>query len=77
MSIARPQMRGLLKSKIKRDLTIALIAGLAAAACVKFGYAERKKQTYANFYRDYDDRKAFEHMNSMGVFHATRPKKDD
>ncbi|XP_077991704.1 cytochrome c oxidase subunit 6C-1-like [Glandiceps talaboti] len=74
MSLVRPQMRGLLKSKIKRDIVIGTVLAFIGAGIVKYGMAEPRKRAYADFYKDYDDQKAFEAMKEAGVFHSARPE---
>ncbi|XP_077283448.1 cytochrome c oxidase subunit 6C-like [Arctopsyche grandis] len=68
--IAKPQLRGLLNSAIKKHLSIAIVFSLTTAVLWKTVVADPRRKKYADFYRDYDAEKEFEIMKSKGVFQS-------
>ncbi|CAG4938954.1 unnamed protein product [Colias eurytheme] len=69
-TVAKPQMRGLLNTAIKRNLIISLVlAGVSAVAFKQLVGNERKRK-YAEFYRTYDAEKEFEEMRAKGLFQS-------
>ncbi|KAA0185734.1 hypothetical protein HAZT_HAZT005942 [Hyalella azteca] len=77
MSIAKPQLRGLLASHIKRNIAISTFASIAAAAGYYYGVAKPRKQKYAEFYKNYDEAKSFERQRKTGLFQACPLEDED
>ncbi|TSZ54738.1 Cytochrome c oxidase subunit 6C-1 [Bagarius yarrelli] len=73
MSMAKPQMRGLLAKRLRFHLPLAFGLSLFAAAAFKFTVTEPRKQAYADFYKQYDSMKEFNSMKEAGVFESVRP----
>nr|XP_056710751.1 cytochrome c oxidase subunit 6C-2 [Euleptes europaea] len=72
--LAKPQMRGLLASRLKKHIVIAFMFSFGCAALYKFGVAEPRKRAYAEFYKNYDPMKTFEAMREAGIFQSAPPK---
>ncbi|MCL4120733.1 UNVERIFIED_CONTAM: hypothetical protein GTU68_020911 [Idotea baltica] len=51
MSLAKPQLRGLLASQIKKHLIIGSILSVAAAVSWKVLVCDARKKKYAEFYK--------------------------
>lgn len=51
MSVARPQLRGLLKTHIQRTLAGAVIFSCISTVAWKYAVQEPRKARYAEFYR--------------------------
>ena len=49
--IPKPKMRGLLMDQIKRNLILTFINMIISGLAFKFGYVERRKKIYADFYK--------------------------
>ncbi|CAN9512591.1 unnamed protein product [Ophioblennius macclurei] len=73
MSLAKPQMRGLLGKRLRFHLPIAFTLSIAAAIMFKYGVTEPRKKAYADFYKQYDATKEFEAMREAGIFESVRP----
>ncbi|KAG8310501.1 cytochrome c oxidase subunit 6C [Homalodisca vitripennis] len=69
-AVAKPQLRRLLETNIKRNLTIAIGLSFVAGAAYKWGVLEARKKKYAEFYKNYDADKEFERMKKAGVFQS-------
>lgn len=50
-TLAKPQMRGLLQSQIKKNLIVAGVLAICGGAIYKFTVAEPRKAKYAEFYK--------------------------
>ncbi|ENN71775.1 cytochrome c oxidase subunit 6C-like [Dendroctonus ponderosae] len=66
--LPRPQLRGLLRSSIKRNLISVAITITTAAVLMKFVHNDGRKTAYAEFYKNYDIDKEFERMRKKGLF---------
>ncbi|KAI5108955.1 cytochrome c oxidase subunit 6C-1 [Silurus meridionalis] len=73
MSLAKPQMRGLLAKRLRFHLPLAFGLALFAAVAFKYTVTEPRKQAYADFYKNYDAVKVFNSMREAGVFESVRP----
>ncbi|XP_048364335.1 cytochrome c oxidase subunit 6C-2 [Sphaerodactylus townsendi] len=73
--LPKPQMRGLLASRLKKHIVIASIFSFGCACLYKFGVADPRKQAYADFYKNFDARKTFEAMRETGIFESAPPKR--
>lgn len=71
--IKKPQLRGALASRLKVNAVIGFTFAISMALLWKFGFAERRKQRYVDFYKTYDGEKDFERMKKAGVFQSVRP----
>ena len=71
--IKKPQLRGMLASKLKMNAAIGFTFAISMALLWKFGFAERRKQTYLDFYKTYDGKTDFERMKKAGVFQSVNP----
>ncbi|XP_026332786.1 cytochrome c oxidase subunit 6C-1 isoform X2 [Hyposmocoma kahamanoa] len=67
---AKPQLRGLLNSTIKRNLIVSLTLAAISGIAFKQLVGTQRKQRYAEFYRTYDAEKEFEEMKSKGLFQS-------
>ncbi|XP_015261343.1 PREDICTED: cytochrome c oxidase subunit 6C [Gekko japonicus] len=72
--LAKPQMRGLLASRLKKHLVVLSILSLGIIVGFKFGVSEPRKRAYAEFYKNYDFAKEFEAMREAGIFQSAPPK---
>ena len=59
-----PVLRGLLQQQLYKDLAIGIGLGLAAGFAWKFGYADPKRNQYAEFYKNYDAEKVAREMEA-------------
>ncbi|XP_076339201.1 cytochrome c oxidase subunit 6C-1-like [Tachypleus tridentatus] len=71
--ISKPQLRGLLRSSLRKHLAIVGVLSISAALAWKYTVAESRKKRYAEFYKNYDAEKDFERMRQAGVFQSCRP----
>ena len=62
--MAVPQLRGLLKRQIGRDILTAVSLGFVAGAAWWFGVAAPKRKRYEDFYRNYDAKAVAESMKA-------------
>ncbi len=62
--MAPPQLRGLLKRQIGRDLVTAATLGLIAGMGWWFGVANPRRQRYMAFYENYDAKAVAESMKA-------------
>ncbi|XP_053618464.1 cytochrome c oxidase subunit 6C-like [Plodia interpunctella] len=67
---AKPQMRGLLNSAIKRNLIVAITLSAISGFAFKQLVGNERKRKYAEFYRTYDAEKEFEEMRKKGLFQS-------
>ncbi|KAH7975610.1 hypothetical protein HPB52_003703 [Rhipicephalus sanguineus] len=65
--LARPQFHGLLKSYLRKHITIALTLSAAGGIAWRFLVANPRKQRYADFYKNYDGEAEAEKMMEIGV----------
>ncbi|KAK7101045.1 cytochrome c oxidase subunit 6C-1-like [Littorina saxatilis] len=73
MSVARPALRGFLKSDLKRNFIIATAVSIVSTLAWRVGICDDRKNKYAEFYKTYDAQKDFERMKLKGVFHSVNP----
>ncbi|KAK9873849.1 hypothetical protein WA026_002206 [Henosepilachna vigintioctopunctata] len=66
--IPKPQMRGLLKTQITKNLIGCAILCTASVLYMKFVYGDGNKRRYAEFYKNYDINKEFNRMRRKGLF---------
>ncbi|XP_044745987.1 cytochrome c oxidase subunit 6C-like [Coccinella septempunctata] len=66
--LPKPQLRGLLRSQIKVNLIVMSVIAVGAVALQKVFINDRRKQVYADFYKNYDIDKEFERMKAKGLF---------
>ena len=59
-----PQLRGLLRRKLSREILIALGLGLVAGAGYWYALVLPRRRTYEDFYRNYDARAVAESMTA-------------
>ncbi|CAB3229424.1 unnamed protein product [Arctia plantaginis] len=67
---AKPQMRGLLNSQIKKNLIVSLVLAGISGVAFKMIIGDTRKRKYAEFYRTYDAEKEFEEMKKKGLFQS-------
>lgn len=65
--LPKPQLRGLLRSYLKKHLTIAVVLSVAAGYAWKALVADPRKKAYAEFYKTYDPDEHYEAMKKAGV----------
>ena len=73
MSLAKPQLRGLLGKQIKFNLTVGISMAVGMALAWKYFVGEPRKKAYRDFYATYDAEKDFERMRALGLFQSCRP----
>ncbi|CAD5125227.1 DgyrCDS13466 [Dimorphilus gyrociliatus] len=73
MSAARPQLRGLLKSQLKRDFSIAAVLSVGAAVMWQAVVVLPRKRRYEAFLTNLDADKEFIRMREAGVFQSVKP----
>ncbi|KAJ3648649.1 hypothetical protein Zmor_020437 [Zophobas morio] len=71
--IPKPKMRGLLMDQIKRNLILTFINMIISGLAFKFGYVERRKKIYADFYKNYDIECEFHRIRRKGLFDSCDP----
>jgi len=72
--IAKPQMRGLLASWTKKNVSALLVGSTLIGVAYYYFVGVRRKKAYAEFYKNYDDAKAFEEMKKLGIFRSVNCK---
>lgn len=65
---SKPRLRGLGQRQWGACLAFSLAAGAGFALWFKINVVERRKQHYIDFYKDYDDDKAYKSMKEAGIF---------
>ncbi|CAG0913985.1 unnamed protein product [Notodromas monacha] len=70
--IAKPQLRGLLLSYLKKHLIIATVLSVATGFAVKALINDPRKTAYANFYKNYDPDVEYEKMKKLGIFQSSK-----
>ncbi|KAK7504071.1 hypothetical protein BaRGS_00004803 [Batillaria attramentaria] len=73
MSVARPQLRGMIKSQLKRNFVIATAVSAVCTVAWRLGICDARKARYAEFYKNYDSQKDFERMVKAGMFTSVLP----
>ncbi|KAL8572531.1 hypothetical protein ACOMHN_019570 [Nucella lapillus] len=73
MSVARPQLRGFLKSDLKRNFIIASVVSVISTVAWRVGVCDVRKAKYADFYKTFDADKEFERLKAGGVLHSVNP----
>ncbi|KAG5334093.1 COX6C oxidase, partial [Acromyrmex charruanus] len=73
--IAKPQLRGLLTSQIKKNLVSMLVISISAGLAYKIFVADKRKKRYAEFYKTYDAEKQLKIMNEAGLMQSYKPQK--
>lgn len=62
--MAPPQLRGLLRRQIMRDIAVAFTLGFASGAAWWFGIAKPRRLKYEEFYKNYDANAVAESMTA-------------
>jgi len=70
MAAAKPQLRGLLASNLKRQVIVAAVLGVGSVIAVKHFVKDARLKRYEEFYKNYDAEKDFERMRRAGVFRS-------
>jgi len=73
MATARPQLRGLLSSALKRQVVICGGLSLVAVILTKVFVKDARLKRYEEFYKTYDAEKEFVRMRDTGVFRCVAP----
>jgi hypothetical protein len=58
---------------LQKHAAIGFTFAIAMGCLWKFGVAERRKQIYVDFYKTYDEKKAFDQMVKAGIFQSVKP----
>ncbi|XP_073988726.1 cytochrome c oxidase subunit 6C-like [Rhodnius prolixus] len=66
----KPQLRGLLQSKIKRNLIVAMGLSVVSGVLFKIFVSDARKNQYAEFYKNYDAEEEFKRMKNLGLFQS-------
>ncbi|XP_067679417.1 cytochrome c oxidase subunit 6C-like [Haliotis asinina] len=69
---AVPQLRNLLRSKVKRDLGIGIALAVVASVTYKITVNDVRIKTYEDFHRNYDAKAHYGRMIKAGVFQSIR-----
>ena len=72
--LAKPQLRGLHASQIKKNLVGMLVVSVSTALLFKVLVVDKRKQRYADFYKTYDAEKQLKIMNDAGLMQSYTPK---
>ncbi|KAJ8984218.1 hypothetical protein NQ317_011128 [Molorchus minor] len=70
---SKPQLRGLLKSQIKRNIIVIASITAVIAVAQKVFINDQRKKVYAEFYKNYDIEKAFHQIRNKGLFDSCEP----
>jgi len=70
MATAKPQLRGLLASSLKKQVVIAGVLGVVSVLAVKHFVQDARLKRYEEFYKHYDAEKDFERMRRAGVYRS-------
>ena len=65
--IPKPELRGLLRSYLKKHVSIAVLLGIGASIGWKIFIADPRKKKYAEFYKTYDADEHYQKMKKAGV----------
>lgn len=76
LKAAKPQLKGLLRKDIKRNLIITFVITGFVGTIWKTCFANKHKQMYADFYKNYDIDKEFNTMRKKGLFDSCNPDDD-
>merc|ERR1712083_921388 len=68
MSLAKPQMRGFLKSYAKLMFPCVFLGSASAAAAYYYTISVPRIQAYEHFFKTWNDEIAFERMRRTGIF---------
>ncbi|CAG9802937.1 unnamed protein product [Chironomus riparius] len=74
MSIAKPQLRGLLQNQIKKNLLISGVFVTVVMVAVQVFRNEPKKRDYAEFYKNYDPEAVFQRMVAGGYMQCVEKR---
>ncbi|KAM0724870.1 Cytochrome c oxidase subunit 6C [Formica fusca] len=72
--LAKPQLRGLHASQIKKNLVGMMVVSVSAALLYKVFVCDKRKQRYSDFYKTYDAEKQLKIMNEAGLMQSYNPK---
>ena len=72
MATAKPVLRGLLKSQLKRDFAIATTICFVATAAWKVLVKDARTKRYEEFYKTFEPQEEFESMRNAGVFDSVK-----
>jgi hypothetical protein len=53
-----PQLRGFVQTRIRNDLAVGIVFGIAAGFLWKFGYADPLRKKYERYYKNFNAEKA-------------------
>ncbi|XP_046357890.1 cytochrome c oxidase subunit 6C-like [Haliotis rufescens] len=70
---AVPQLRNLLRTKVKKDLGIGIALAIVATAVYKVTINDVRIKKYEEFHRTYDAKAHYQRMIKAGVFQSIRP----
>ena len=73
MALAKPQLRGLLQSRLKKQFVFGLLFCTTTTSSFYFGVRLPRERKYKEFYRNLDTQKEFIRLRDAGVFHSVRP----
>merc|ERR1712198_391560 len=74
--IARPQMRGLLNSVIKKRMVAAFSLATVTTSLYYYFVFRDRRLAYKKFYENYDPDREYERMKKTGIF-QNFPKEED
>ncbi|KAI0227358.1 hypothetical protein LSAT2_022187, partial [Lamellibrachia satsuma] len=72
-ALAKPQLRGLLQSRLKRQFVYGVLFCSTTTGGFYFGIRKPREKKYKDFYRNLDTQKEFVRLRDAGVFHSVRP----
>ncbi|XP_075525194.1 cytochrome c oxidase subunit 6C-1-like [Dermacentor variabilis] len=65
--LARPQFHGLLKSHLRKHIAICLTLSAIGGVAWRYLVVNKRRQRYADFYKNYDAEAECEKMMEIGV----------
>lgn len=74
MALAKPQMRGMHNSLVKRNISFSVVAALVSGVSYYYAVAVPRKQRIADFYLNYDEEKSFARMRASGLLSTCPPE---
>jgi len=74
MAAARPQMRGLLASALRKQVMICGGLSVLAVVLTKHFVKDARLKRYEEFYKNYDAEKEFQRLRDAGAFRSVKPE---
>ncbi|KAL6435802.1 hypothetical protein ACFW04_005583 [Cataglyphis niger] len=69
-ALPKPQLRGLHVAQVKKNLIGMAIVSISGTLLYKILVCDKRKRTYAEFYKTYDAEKKLQIMNEAGLMQS-------